>query len=215
MVWSLRLLFVHCTTPLRAYKELQWLHETTRIHNLQNAWIIRWQKVDVPGSFLERSTFRFIVVSDHSLNLHILGGRLWVPFYCTRCPKLSVCHFRCTKPDKSSWLIICVSISVVNVLGVYWVVHPRKNGAREGDMRGERELPLSSIVSLCASRSQGTTTPPLFQSIQLLQCFPFYLWSSLFFSNSKLQSSFLPQFSKNTLLNTWKVIPIWRRICSK
>lgn len=215
MVWSLRLLFVHCTTPLRACKELQWLHETTRIHNLQNAWIIRWQKVDVPGSFLERSTFRFIVVSDHSLNLHILGGRLWVPFYCTRCPKLSVCHFRCTKPDKSSWLIICVSISVVNVLGVYWVVHPRKNGAREGDMRGERELPLSSIVSLCASRSQGTTTPPLFQSIQLLQCFPFYLWSSLFFSNSKLQSSFLPQFSKNTLLNTWKVIPIWRRICSK
>lgn len=215
MVWSLRLLFVHCTTPLRAYKELQWLHETTRIHNLQNAWIIRWQKVDVPGSFLERSTFRFIVVSDHSLNLHILGGRLWVPFYCTRCPKLSVCHFRCTKPDKSSWLIICVSISVVNVLGVYWVVHPRKNGAREGDMRGERELPLSSIVSLCASRSQGTTTPPLFQSIQLLQCFPLYLWSSLFFSNSKLQSSFLPQFSKNTLLNTWKVIPIWRRICSK
>ena len=215
MVWSLRLLFVHCTTPLRAYKELQWLHETTRIHNLQNAWIIRWQKVDVPGSFLERSTFRFIVVSDHSLNLHILGGRLWVPFYCTRCPKLSVCPFRCTKPDKSSWLIICVSISVVNVLGVYWVVHPRKNGAREGDMRGERELPLSSIVSLCASRSQGTTTPPLFQSIQLLQCFPLYLWSSLFFSNSKLQSSFLPQFSKNTLLNTWKVIPIWRRICSK
>ena len=215
MVWSLRLLFVHCTTPLRAYKELQWLHETTRIHNLQNAWIIRWQKVDVPGSFLERSTFRFIVVSDHSLNLHILGGRLWVPFYCTRCPKLSVCHFRCTKPDKSSWLIICVSISVVNVLGVYWVVHPRKNGAQEGDMRGERELPLSSIVSLCASRSQGTTTPPLFQSIQLLQCFPLYLWSSLFFSNSKLQSSFLPQFSKNTLLNTWKVIPIWRRICSK
>lgn len=181
MVWSLRLLFVHCTTPLRAYKELQWLHETTRIHNLQNAWIIRWQKVDVPGSFLERSTFRFIVVSDHSLNLHILGGRLWVPFYCTRCPKLSVCHFRCTKPDKSSWLIICVSISVVNVLGVYWVVHPRKNGAREGDMRGERELPLFSIVSLCASRPQGTTTPPLFQSIQLLQCFPFYLWSSLFF----------------------------------
>ena len=227
MVWSLRLLFVHCTTPLRACKELQWLHETTRIDNLQNAWIIRWQKVDVPGSFLERSTFRFVVVSDHSLNLHLLG-RLWVPFYCTRCPKLSVCHFRCTKPDKSSWLIICVSISVVNVLGVYWVVHlaylrsrslevmgARKNGAREGDMRGERELPLSSIVSLCASRSQGTTTPPLFQSIQLLQCFPFYLWSSLFFSNSKLQSSFLPQFSKNTLLNTWKVIPIWRRICSK
>lgn len=149
-------------------------------------------------------------------------------FYCTRCPKLSVCHFRCTKPDKSSWLIICVSISVVNVLGVYWVVHlahlrsrslevmgARKNGAREGDMWGERELPLSLIVSLCASRSQATTTPPLFQSIQLLQCFPFYLWSSLFFSNSKLQSSFLPQFSKNTLLNTWKVIPIWRRICSK
>ena len=181
MVCSLRLLFVHCTTPLRACKELQWLHETTRIHNLQNAWIIRWQKVDVPRSFLERSTFRFMVVSDHSLNLHILSGRLWVPFYCTRCPKLFVCHFRCTKPDKSSWLIVCISISVINVSGVYWVVHPHSR--REGAPSLLECLP-------CASRSQATTTSPLFQSIQLLQCFPFYFWSSLFFSNSKVQRSF-------------------------
>ena len=90
------------------------------------------------GIFLERSTFRFIVVSDNSLNLHILGGRLWVPFYCTRCPKLSVCHFRCTKPNISSWLIICVSISVVNVLGVYWVVHLAYLRSRSLEVMGAR-----------------------------------------------------------------------------
>ena len=193
MVWSLRLLFVHCTTPLRACKELQWLHETTRIDNLQNAWIIRWQKVDVPGSFLERSTFRFVVVSDHSLNLHLLG-RLWVPFYCTRCPKLSVCHFRCTKPDKSSWLIICVSISVVNVLGVYWVVHlaylrsrslevmgARKNGAREGDMRGERKLPLSSSVSLARPVYRLQPRLLFFNPFNFFNVFPFICDQVYFF----------------------------------
>ena len=149
-------------------------------------------------------------------------------FYCTRCPKLSVCHFRCTKPDKSSWLIICVSISVVNVLGVYWVVHlahlrsrslevmgARKNGAREGDMRGERELPLSSSVSLARPVHRLQPRLLFFNPFNFFNVFPLICDQVYFFSNSKFQSSFLPQFSKNTLLNTWKVIPIWRRICSK
>ena len=163
MVWSLRLLFVHCTTPLRACKELQWLHETTRIHNLQNAWIIRWQKVDVPGSFLERSTFRFIVVSDHSLNLHILE---------------------------------------------------RTGRERETcEERGSSLFPRLSPFARPVHRLQPRLL--FFNPFSFFNVFPFICDQVYFFSNSKLQSSFLPQFSKNTLLNTWKVIPIWRRICSK
>ena len=152
-------------------------------------------------------------------------------FYCTRCPKLFVFHFRCTKPDKLSWLIICISISVINVLigsvlscpsthicvagsWRYWV---QERKGRERETCEERGSSLFPRVSPLCAPFAGYNHASSFSVHSTSSMFPllFVIKSFLFFQILKYKVPFLPQFSKNTLLNPCKVISIWRRICSK
>ena len=116
-----------------------------------------------------------------------------------------------------SWVCIELSTHVYSLRSRRLeVMGARKNGAREGDMRGERELPLSSSVSLVLPVRRLQQRLLFFSPFNFFNVFPFiYDQVFFFFQILKYKVLFLPQFSKNTLLNTWTVISIWRRICSK
>ena len=90
-----------------------------------------------------------------------------------------------------SWVCIELSIHAHLRSRLLEVLGARKKGAREGDIRGERELPLSLSVSLVCPIRRLQPRLLFFSPFNFFNVSPF-ICDQVFFvsSNSKVQSSF-------------------------